>query len=58
MPKIAEIFSALPPYRIGQEEARAFAARLFSGRLAELERLLPLFENTGIATRYFSVPLE
>jgi alkylresorcinol/alkylpyrone synthase len=29
---------------------------MFASRLGDLDRLLPLFDNTGIETRYFSVP--
>lgn len=58
MPKIVAVTTAVPPHRVGQSEARSFAARLFAGNLADVERLLPLFNHSGIRTRYFSAPID
>ena len=58
MPTLAAVATAVPPYRISQTEARAFAESLFSDKIDELDRLLPLFDNTGIESRYFTRPLD
>jgi len=58
MPKICAVCTSVPPYVIEQEEAKDFAEHVFRDRLKDIDRLLPLFENAGIQTRYFSVPIE
>lgn len=58
MPVIASVGTATPPYRIGQNEARQFAGRLFANSFKDIERLLPVFENGQVHSRYFSAPLE
>src|SRR5258705_4362292 len=56
-PRLLALATAVPPHALGQEEVVERVRRLF-GRSAELERLLPVFANSGIARRYSSVPLE
>ena len=58
MPKLNAICSATPPFKIGQIEIQEFAKNIFHGKLQDVDRLLPIFKNTGINIRYFSVPLE
>lgn len=58
MPGLVSTATAVPPNRINQDEAKAFASQLFGSHLADLNRLLPLFDNAGIRTRYFSVPSD
>jgi alkylresorcinol/alkylpyrone synthase len=58
VPRLSAIATAVPPYRLAQEEARAFAAQMFGSHFGDLERLLPMFDSAGINSRYFSVPLE
>ncbi len=58
MPRLISIATAVPPNRVNQNEAKAFASQLFGSHLADLNRLLPLFDNAGILTRYFTVPLD
>jgi len=58
MPKISAIATAVPPNRVDQSEARAFAGRLFGSHITDLNRLLPIFDNAGIKTRYFSAPMD
>ena len=54
MPKITGIAAAVPPNKIDQNYAREFAAILFGAHFKDIKRLLPLFDNAGIKTRYFS----
>lgn len=58
MPRIQSVASASPATRVDQNLAAAFARQKFAGRIPDLERLLPLFTNAGIETRYFAAPQE
>ncbi len=58
MPTIQAVASAVPAHRVAQEEAVAFARRMFGDHIRNLDRLLPLFTNAGIETRYFAAPPE
>ena len=58
MPRIAAVATALPPHKIAQDEARAFAASHFRSQRRDVERLLPVFDHSGIETRYLCVPPE
>ena len=57
-PKILSVATALPPYRIGQEEVKEFARALFSDAFKDIERLAPIFDNVKVDNRYFCVPRE
>jgi alkylresorcinol/alkylpyrone synthase len=57
-PTILSAATAVPRHVITQREAREFARRLFAGAYRDIERLLPLFDNTTIERRHFCVPLE
>ena len=56
MPKIQAVASANPETRVDQGMAAEFARAQFADHLPDIESLMPLFENTGIHTRYFAVP--
>lgn len=56
MPRLVAVATALPPHRIAQAEAAAFASAFFRGRLDRLDALLPVFTNAGIECRYFAKP--
>ncbi len=58
MPRIQAVATAVPSTRVDQELAADFARRIFADRIPGLERLLPLFTNAGIQTRYFAAPRE
>jgi alkylresorcinol/alkylpyrone synthase len=60
MPPAAHLFSlatAVPPHRLDQGDVIRRVEALFDGAPA-LERLLPVFANSGIRSRYSSVPIE
>lgn len=58
-PRLLNLTTAVPPYRLHQADIEAFARRLFAERPdEELERLLPVYANAGIETRYSCVPLD
>ena len=50
--------TAVPDTRLPQSEARAFAEQIFAGAFRDLDRLLPVFENTLITERRIAEPLE
>lgn len=58
IPTIQAIATAVPPYRLAQTDLRAFATRLFRGRVHQLNRLISVFEHTLIEHRHLSQPLE
>lgn len=56
-PRLRALATAVPPYRIMQDEMVTRAARLFpEGGRETVERLLPVYANAGIETRYSCVP--
>ncbi len=58
MPKICGVTTAVPPYRVPQSEAAQFARHHFGDRIRDFQRMLQVFDNAGIQTRYFSRPVE
>ncbi|HOX24603.1 MAG TPA: 3-oxoacyl-[acyl-carrier-protein] synthase III C-terminal domain-containing protein [Candidatus Krumholzibacteria bacterium] len=58
MPRIRSVATAVPAHRVDQDLAREFARRQFGGKIAGIERLLPLFDHAGVSTRYFVAPPE
>ncbi|WP_100332050.1 type III polyketide synthase [Bacillus xiapuensis] len=58
MAKILAVQTAVPPYRIQQEEAKQLIYELYGKDNPKIRRLLSVFENGGIQTRYVSRPLE
>lgn len=57
-PQIRAVATAVPPYQLSQAEAKALVASFFKANFQNLERLLPVFDNTRIQQRYLSQPLE
>lgn len=55
--RLLGLATALPPHRFSQAEAKAAAAVLFGGSFPDLERLLPLYDNSGIEQRWSARPL-
>ncbi len=57
-PRLASIATAVPPHLIHREEVMAAARRLFAGRAADIERMMPIYANSGIERRHSCVPLD
>ena len=57
-PAVAGIGTAVPGHPVRQSEIQDFAANLFQDNLPNLERLMPVFANTCIQSRYLAQPLE
>jgi alkylresorcinol/alkylpyrone synthase len=53
MPKILSVETEIPPVKITQKEAAEFAKQLFSKKFKDIGRLLSVFENGEIDSRYF-----
>jgi alkylresorcinol/alkylpyrone synthase len=56
-PRLLSVATAVPPYPLDQNDVIERVKLLFGGAQA-LDRLLPVFTNTGIRTRYSCVPIE
>ncbi|HEY1961323.1 MAG TPA: type III polyketide synthase [Rhizomicrobium sp.] len=56
-PKLIALQTAVPPYPVNQTEAARRAVHLFAGH-PEVLRLLSVFGNTGIDSRYSCVPID
>ncbi|HLB80980.1 MAG TPA: type III polyketide synthase, partial [Dongiaceae bacterium] len=56
--RLLSLATAVPSYRLRQEDVARLAPRLFDARSSEIERLLPIYGNAGIETRYSCVPLD
>ena len=57
VPRLFAVATAVPPYPLDQDDVIERVKLLF-GRAPDLDRLLPVFLNTGIQRRYSCVPLE
>src|ERR1700694_5957371 len=57
VPHLVALAPAVPAYRLDQEAVVERARRLFAGA-ANLDRVLPVFANSGIRRRYSAVPLD
>jgi alkylresorcinol/alkylpyrone synthase len=57
VPRLLALATAVPPYPLDQDDVIERIKLLF-GRSPDLDRLLPVFLNTGIHRRYSCVPIE
>ena len=57
VPRLLSLATAVPEHRITQDEVRRFGRSIFADRMNTFERLMPVYENAGIESRYSSVPL-
>jgi alkylresorcinol/alkylpyrone synthase len=57
-PTILSVATAVPRFRLDQADVARAAACVFDRDHSDIERLLPVFDNAGVATRYSSVPME
>lgn len=58
MPQLTDVVTASPPYSVDQSTAEEFARTAFAGRLPQLDRLMPIFANTGIRSRRLCQPID
>ncbi len=57
-PSLLSVTTAVPPFVLEQEDVMARARILFAESGSDIERLLPVFANAGIARRYSCVPID
>src|SRR4028118_293451 len=57
-PSILSVATATPPHRIPQPVAKDFARAMFSDVYRDIDRLLPIFDHSGVDHRNFCVPAE
>ena len=55
---LLSLATAVPPHPVGQDEAKAKARELFSGRPALFDRLQGVFDNAGIEQRQLVAPVD
>jgi alkylresorcinol/alkylpyrone synthase len=57
-PTLLSIATRVPPHRLDQHEVASLAPRLFDRGRSDVDRLMPVYANAGIATRYSCVPID
>lgn len=57
LPRLGAVATAVPPYELDQKDVARRVRAVFSQE-AVVERLLPVFENSGIERRFSCVPIE
>jgi len=56
--RIAGVATAVPPYKVDQETIVRVAPLVFGPSFTDFQRLLPVFANTQVRTRYFARPVD
>jgi len=56
-PRVLSLATANPPHVLRQEDVRDFARSIFPDATTAIDRLLPVYANAGIATRYSCMPI-
>jgi hypothetical protein len=56
--RISAVATAVPGHQVGQQVAQQFCRALFHEAYPDIDRLLPVFNNSLVENRYFSVPEE
>lgn len=57
-PRLAAVATAVPQFALHQADVIARTRRIFDRRNSDIERLMPVFANAGVDTRYSCVPIE
>ena len=57
-PRLRSLATSVPAYRISQEDVARLSEFAFDRSKSDLDRLMPVFANAGIATRYFCMPTD
>src|SRR5262245_61001088 len=55
VPRLMSLATAVPEFRLAQDQAARLSSSGCVGRASDLGRLLPVFGNAGLATRYLSM---
>jgi alkylresorcinol/alkylpyrone synthase len=57
-PTILSVATAVPRFRMTQADVVIAAGQVFDRQRSEIERLMPVFDNAGVATRHSAVPMD
>ena len=57
-PSLLSLATSVPPYRLKQSDVASFGADLFQESFTDFERLMPVYGNAAIDSRYSCVPLD
>jgi alkylresorcinol/alkylpyrone synthase len=57
-PRILSVGTALPAFRVQQDDVRQLTHNLFSRSWRDIDRLITVFDNGQISTRYLCAPIE
>lgn len=57
-PKLVSLATAVPEHVLKTEDVLVEAMKIFGGRHEDFERMIPVYANSGITTRYSSCPYE
>ncbi|MCP4328034.1 MAG: type III polyketide synthase [Alphaproteobacteria bacterium] len=58
VPRLVSLATANPRHVLRQADVCAFAKSIFPDRTSAIDRMLPVYANAGIETRYSCVPLD
>lgn len=58
MPSLVAVSKIDFPYRISQQEVKDFAKEVFASSFPDIQRMLPVFDNTEIVTRNLCKPFD
>src|SRR5579885_3454449 len=58
LPRLVSLATAVPRHVLRQDEVRERARLIFGAEAERFERLVPVYGNAGIETRYSCVPIE
>jgi alkylresorcinol/alkylpyrone synthase len=56
--RLLSVATASPPHALTQPDAVDIARGLFTPRFPQFERMVPVFQNSGVRTRQFAMPIE
>jgi alkylresorcinol/alkylpyrone synthase len=56
--RVLGVGTAVPEHVVEQHRAREFAGHMFGRHHADIDRLLPVFDHSGVEQRHFCVPAE
>jgi alkylresorcinol/alkylpyrone synthase len=57
-PRLSAIATAVPPHIVRQADVIERTMRIFDRKRTDIERLMPVYANAGIDTRYSCVPID
>lgn len=56
--KLLSVSTAVPPYKFDQQTVKDTISQIYSGPRDVLEKLMPIYQNSGILNRYSCVPMD